>query len=58
MDVLVAVGDTVAEGDPIMIVEAMKMETEICAAVGGTVQSIEIKKGDAITADQLLMTIG
>ena len=41
-----------------MIVEAMKMETEIRANASGKIQSIEIKKGDAIQSDQSLMTIG
>jgi len=58
IDVLVAVGDQVSDGDPVMIVEAMKMETEIRANTSGKIQSIAIKKGDAIQADQSLMTIG
>ncbi len=58
IDVLVAVGDQVNDGDPVMIVEAMKMETEIRANASGKIQSIAIKKGDAIQADQSLMTIG
>jgi biotin carboxyl carrier protein len=36
----------------------MKMETEIRASASGTVQAIAVKKGDAITSDQHLMTIG
>ena len=58
IEVLVGVGQQVADGDPVMIVEAMKMETEVRASTGGTVQSVAVKKGDAIAADQLLMTIG
>ena len=58
IEVLVSVGQQVADGDPVMIVEAMKMETEVRASTGGTVQSVAVKKGDAIAADQLLMTIG
>ena len=58
IDVVVSVGQQVAEGDPVLIVEAMKMETEVRASSGGTVQSIAVKKGDAIAADQLLLTIG
>ena len=58
IDVLVAVGDPVSDGDPVVIVEAMKMETEIRASCSGKVQSIAIKKGDAIQSDQSLMTIG
>jgi len=58
IDILVAVGDPVSDGDPVMIVEAMKMETEIRASASGKIQSIAINKGDAIQADQSLMTIG
>ena len=58
IDILVAVGDPVSDGDPVMIVEAMKMETEIRANASGKIKSIAIKKGDAILADQSLMTIG
>jgi oxaloacetate decarboxylase alpha subunit len=58
IDVLVAVGDAVNDGDPLIIVEAMKMETEIRASTSGKILSIAIKKGDAIQTDQSLMTIG
>jgi len=58
IDILVAVGDTVNDGDPVIIVEAMKMETEIRANASGKILSIAIKKGDAIQSDQSLMTIG
>ncbi len=58
IDVLVAVGDPVNDGDPVVVVEAMKMETEIRASCKGTVLSVMIKKGDAIQSDQPLMSIG
>ncbi len=58
IDILVSVGQQVNDGDPVLIVEAMKMETEIRASASGVVREIAINKGDAITADQLLMTIG
>jgi len=58
IEVLVSVGQKVNEGDPISMLEAMKMETEIRASCSGKVQSIAIKKGDAIQSDQSLMTIG
>ncbi|MEM7565096.1 MAG: pyruvate carboxylase subunit B, partial [Pseudomonadota bacterium] len=58
IDVLVSAGQQVNEGDPVMILEAMKMETEIRAHATGSVQSISAKKGDTIQADQSLMTIG
>ena len=57
IDILVAVGDQVNDGDPVFIVEAMKMETEIRASASGKVQSITVKKGDKIAADQSLMTV-
>ena len=58
LDILVTVGQQVNDGDPVMIVEAMKMETEIRASASGKVQSIAVKKGDKIASDQSLMTVG
>ena len=57
IDILVSVGQQVKEGDPVIIIEAMKMETEIRSSCSGAVQSIAINRGDAIRADQVLMTI-
>ena len=56
--VLVNVGEQVEEGDVLIIMEAMKMETEIRAPKSGTVQAINIKEGDAVTVAQSLFTIG
>lgn len=50
-------GQTVAEGDVLLILEAMKMETEIRAAKGGVVRNISIKTGDTVTVGDTLMTI-
>ena len=58
IEVLVSVGQKVNEGDPIIMLEAMKMETEIRANASGTILSVAIKKGDSIQSDQSLMTIG
>jgi oxaloacetate decarboxylase alpha subunit len=55
---LVIVGQQIDEGDPVMIIEAMKMETEIRSSCSGSVLSIAVKKGDAIQAEQTLMTVG
>jgi oxaloacetate decarboxylase alpha subunit len=58
IDVLVSVGQTINDGDPVILIEAMKMETEIRANASGTVRSIAVKKGDSIQSEQSLMTIG
>ena len=42
------------EGDTVLIMESMKMETEIKATKGGTVQSLLVKEGDKVqTGDSL-----
>ncbi|MGQ8367397.1 sodium-extruding oxaloacetate decarboxylase subunit alpha [Glaciecola sp. 1036] len=56
--VLVNQGDQVDEGDVILILEAMKMETEVRSTCSGTVQSISIKEGDTVQSGQALMAIG
>ncbi|QIW14949.1 oxaloacetate decarboxylase subunit alpha [Pasteurellaceae bacterium RH1A] len=53
----VSEGQQVAEGQVLLILEAMKMETQICAAKAGTVQGIAVKSGDVVAVDQTLMTI-
>ena len=58
IEVLVSVGQQVKDGDPVLVIEAMKMETEIRSNTNGTVQSISVSKGDSIQADQVLMIIG
>ena len=50
-------GQQVAEGDVVIILEAMKMETEIRAAKAGTIGSISVKEGDSVTVGQTLLTI-
>ena len=55
--VLVAEGEAVTRGQTLVVLEAMKMETEIQAPVAGTVESIYVKKGEAITPNEVLMTI-
>ena len=55
--VLVAPGQQVAEGDTVMILEAMKMETEISAPKSGVVGSINVKEGDSVQVGQSLLTL-
>ena len=57
-NVLVAVGDSVAAGDVIVILEAMKMETEVRASQAGTVATVEVKVGDAVAVGDPLITLG
>ncbi|HFE39439.1 MAG TPA: oxaloacetate decarboxylase subunit alpha [Gammaproteobacteria bacterium] len=57
VDVLVGEGDTVSAGDPLFITEAMKMETEVQAPIGGKVKSIHISKGDTVNPDEILIEI-
>tara|TARA_Y100000782_G_scaffold82722_1_gene89388 strand:+ start:2140 stop:3921 length:1782 start_codon:yes stop_codon:yes gene_type:complete len=56
--VLVSAGDEVEEGDVVMILEAMKMETEVRAVRAGTVVSVDVKVGDAVAVGDTLLTIG
>ncbi|MDU2229337.1 MAG: sodium-extruding oxaloacetate decarboxylase subunit alpha [Haemophilus parainfluenzae] len=50
-------GQTVAAGDVLFILEAMKMETEVKAAQAGTVRGICVKAGDAIAVGDTVMTL-
>ena len=54
----VSEGDSVAEGDVVAVIEAMKMETEIKSTVAGTVKSVEVEAGDKVQAGQVLVTVG
>lgn len=54
----VASGQTVNSGDVIMILEAMKMETEVRSPESGTVQSVFVKEGDAVQVGDALLTLG
>jgi len=53
----VTVGQTVAEGDVLIILEAMKMETEVKAAKDGVVQSIDITEGSSVSVGDVLLTL-
>jgi len=57
VDVLVKEGDVVKAGQPVLISEAMKMETEIQAPIAGTVKAIHVAKGDRVTPGDLLIEI-
>ncbi|BFM06530.1 sodium-extruding oxaloacetate decarboxylase subunit alpha [Halioxenophilus aromaticivorans] len=55
--VLVKPGDSVAAGDTILVLEAMKMETNVAAPKAGSVTGIAVKEGDAVAVGDSLMTI-
>ena len=57
LDVKVNVGDTVSEGQVLMILEAMKMENDIVAPVAGKVAGINVKKGDSVNSNDVLASI-
>ena len=57
VDVLVAEGDTVEAGQAVLIIEAMKMETELQAPIGGTVAAVNATKGDRVTPGEALIQI-
>lgn len=55
--VMVAAGDTVAAGDPVLILEAMKMENEVLAPADGVVSELRIQIGDTVATGDLLAII-
>jgi biotin carboxyl carrier protein len=54
---LVVVGDQVQEGQTLLVMEAMKMQNELKAAVGGTVATIHIQEGATVETGASLVTI-
>jgi glutaconyl-CoA decarboxylase len=57
LDVKVSVGDTVAEGDVLMILEAMKMENEILAPAAGKVVAVQVAKGASVNSGDVLAVL-
>ncbi|MBI3772821.1 MAG: sodium-extruding oxaloacetate decarboxylase subunit alpha [Gammaproteobacteria bacterium] len=57
VDVLVKVGAKVKAGDPLLITEAMKMETEVQAPIAGKVTAVHVKKGDSVNPDETLIEL-
>jgi pyruvate carboxylase subunit B len=55
--VLVNVGDKVKKGQPVIVIEAMKMEIEVASPEDGVVSSVRVKQGDTIVNNQLLVTL-
>jgi pyruvate carboxylase subunit B len=57
VEVMVKVGDEVKAGTPLLVTEAMKMESEIQAPVAGKVTAVHVVKGDRVTPDEALVEI-
>jgi len=57
LEVSVSVGDTVDVDDQVVVLEAMKMKTVIGAHKSGRITGVHVKQGDAVDADQPLVTI-
>jgi len=55
---LVEPGTGVAAGDPVVVLEAMKMETQVAAHRDGTVTEVRTEAGGVVTAGAVLALIG
>ena len=58
LSVDVAVGDTVAAGDTVMLLESMKMEIPVISELGGVVQEVKVGIGDVVQEGDLLVKLG
>lgn len=57
LEVRVSVGDSVSEGDVLMILEAMKMENEITSPASGVVKSIDVSVGSTVNTGEAMIFI-
>ncbi len=55
LDIRVSEGDEVKKGDPILVLEAMKMENIIKSPTDGVIKKINVKKGLAVEKNQVLI---
>ena len=53
----VEVGDTVAEGDTVVVLESMKMELALVAPADGTVTKLDVKVGDKVARDEIVAVV-
>jgi len=49
-------GETIQTGDLLFVLEAMKMETEITAGVGGKIAEVKVKVGDSVKSGEVVLT--
>ena len=57
LEINVAVGDTIAEDDEVMVLEAMKMENPVFADAGGVVKEIKVKEGQQVEEGGVLIEL-
>ena len=57
VELLVAAGDTVTEGQPLLILEAMKMQNELAAPTSGLVREVHVRQGEAVAGGAKLVTL-
>jgi len=55
--VVVGPGQEVAEGDALIIVEAMKMETSLFSTISGTVSEVNVKEGEQVDSSKVLIVV-
>ncbi len=58
LSVDVAVGDVVAAGDSVLLLESMKMEIPVISEGGGVVQAVKVSVGDVVQEGDLLVELG
>ncbi|MBN8701813.1 MAG: acetyl-CoA carboxylase biotin carboxyl carrier protein subunit [Bacteroidetes bacterium] len=56
IDILVKDGDSIKKGDSLLVLEAMKMENILKSPADATIKSIEVKKGNAVEKNQVLVS--
>lgn len=57
LDIMVAIGDTVTKGQPVVILEAMKMENELKSPIDGNVISISVETGQSLEKNTPILEI-
>ena len=57
IEISVELGQSVQEGDLLIVIESMKMENEIFSEVGGTITAILVKEDQNVSEEDVLMTI-
>ena len=57
LDILVKPGQSVKQGDELMILDAMKMQNQLKCSMDGKIKSIKVKKGDKVSKGTLLLEL-